>query len=97
MEDLNYISLYGGSDFFNLTILTNLMLQKEREKNSRIESLKKPTFGRWIWSTLKDIGEGILKIEGYREKVLWDEGTIEVSYRRHILGIERFEVEYAWA
>ena len=41
MEDMSIISLDGGSDFFNLKILTNLMLQKEREKNARIESQKK--------------------------------------------------------
>ena len=40
MESIDIISLDGGSDFFNLNNLTNLMLQKEREKNARIESQK---------------------------------------------------------
>ena len=40
MESKSIISLDGGSDFFNLNNLTNLMLQKEREKNAKIE-LKK--------------------------------------------------------
>ena len=35
------VSLYQGSDFINLTKLTALMLQKEREKNAKIESQKK--------------------------------------------------------
>ena len=41
MESKSIISLDGGSDFFNLNNLTNLMLQKVREKNARIESQKK--------------------------------------------------------
>ena len=85
------------------------MLQKEREKNAKIESQKEPTFGRWIWRTLKDIGEWIFiseksktKIRGYE-----GEGTIETSQRRYILGpltpydyllgYKGFEVEYTWA
>ena len=63
MDSESIISLDGGSDFFNLNNLTNLMLQKEREKNAKIESQKNPTFGRWIWSTLKDLAEVILKSE----------------------------------
>ena len=30
------LSLYDGSDFINLTNLSELVLQKEREKNARI-------------------------------------------------------------
>ena len=63
------ISLYQGSDFINLTKLTALMLQKEKEKNARIESLKEPTFGRWIWRTLKDIGEWIFISEKSKTKI----------------------------
>ena len=102
------ISLYDGSDFINLTKLTALMLQKEREKNARIESLQKPTFGRWIWRTLKDIGEWILYSEKSETKVRGNEGegTIETSQRRYILGpitsdyllgYKGFEIEYTWA
>ena len=39
------VSLYQGSDFINLTKLTALMLQKEREKNAKIESQKKKHLG----------------------------------------------------
>ena len=68
------ISLYHGSDFINLTKLTALMLQKEREKYAKIESQKEPTFGRWIWKTLKDIGEWILISEKSKTKILGNEG-----------------------
>ena len=37
MESIDIISLDGGSDFFNLNNLTNLMQQKERKKNEKIE------------------------------------------------------------
>ena len=39
------VSLYQGSDFINLTKLTALMLQKEREKNAKIESQKNQHLG----------------------------------------------------
>jgi len=100
------LSLYDGSDFINLTKLIELVLQKEREKNARIESLQKPTFGRWIWRTWKNIGEWILHseksettIRGYE-----GEGTIETSQKRYILGplnpilgYRGFEIESTWA
>ena len=63
------VSLYRGSDFINLTKLTALMLQKVREKNAEIESKKKPTFGRWFWNTLKDIGEWIFISEKCKTKI----------------------------
>ena len=47
MEGITIISWDGGSDFFNLNILTNLSLLKEVRKEKEIES-KKPAFGRWI-------------------------------------------------
>ena len=103
------ISLYDGSDFINLTKLTVLMVQKERERNAKIESQQKPTFGRWIWKTWKNIGELILYSDDIDTKVRGGdgEGTIEISHRRHIfgplspydylLGYEGFAVEYTWA
>ena len=102
------VSLYRGSDFINLTKLTALMLQKVRVKNAEIESKKPPTFGRWFWNTLKDIGEWIFFSERSNAKVRGDEGdgTIKITYGRYILGpnnsdsllgYKGFEVEYAWA
>ena len=40
MGGINIISLDGGSDFFNLNILTNLSLLKEVRKAEEIESKK---------------------------------------------------------
>ena len=85
------------------------MLQKEREKNAKIESQKEQTFGKWVWKTLKDIGEWILVSEKSRTKIRKGEdqqGTIEVSQKRYILGprtlenllgFEGFEIESTWA
>ena len=94
MEGITIISLDDGSDFFNLNNLTNLMLQQERKKKEEIESKEKPTFGRWIWNTMKDLGEVILKSEVYEEDILENETTIEISHKKYILGLE---VEHAWA
>ena len=103
------ISLYDGSDFINLTKLTALMVQKERERNAKIESQQKPTFGRWIWKTWKNLGELMYYSDAIKTNVLGDdgEGTIEITHRRRIfgpltsydylLGYEGFEVEYTWA
>ena len=41
MESIDIISLDGGSDFFNLNNLTNLILQQEREKKAKIVLKKK--------------------------------------------------------
>ena len=94
MDSIDIISLDGGSDFFNLNNLTNLMLQQERKKKEEIESKEKPTLGRWIWNTMKDLGEVILKSETYEEEILWNEKTIEISHKKYILGLE---VEHVWA
>ena len=94
MEGIDIISLDGGSDFFNLNILTILMLQKERKRKEEIESKKNPTFGRWIWNTLKDLGEVICITRAYGEKILGNEKTVEISHKEYILG---FEVEHFWA
>ena len=75
MEGLNVISLDGGSYFFNLNILANLMLQKKE----KIES--KPTFVRWIWNTLKDLGEVICITGAYEEEILGNEKTVEISHK----------------
>ena len=69
---------------------------------------KKKTFGRWIWSTLKDIGEWILYSEKSNTEIRGNEGdgTIEITYGRYILGpitsdyllgYKGIEIEYAWA
>ena len=83
------VSLYQGSDFINLTKMTALMLQKERVKNAKIESQKEPTFGRWIWKTLKDIGEWIFISEKSKTKIRGDEGegTIEIHLRTNNFGL----------
>ena len=44
MED-TCISLYHVSDFINLTKLTALMLQNEKERNTKKESQREPIFG----------------------------------------------------
>ena len=68
----------------------------------KIESQREPTFGGWIWKTLKDIGEWILVSEKSRTKIRGGEGTIEVSQKRYVLGprtlenllgFEGFEIE----
>ena len=93
MGGISIISLDGGSDFFNLNILTNLSLLKEVRKAEKIES-EKPAFGRWIWNKLKDVGEVICisRIKG--NKISWHEQTVEVYFKEYILG---FEVEHLWA
>ena len=52
------VSLYQGSDFINLTKLTALMLQKEREKNAKIESQKKN-----IWEMDLEYIEGHRRVD----------------------------------
>ena len=94
MEGLRIISLDDGSDFFNLNILINLRLQQERRKKEEIESKKKPIFGRWIWKTLKDLGEVLCISRVYGEKIASFEQTVDISYKEYILGIE---VEHLWA
>ena len=94
MEGLNVISLDGGSYFFNLNILINLRLQQERKKKEEIESKEKPTFGKWIWNTLKDLGEVICITREYGEKIARYEQTVDVYHKEYILG---FEVEHLWA
>ena len=65
------------------------MLQKEKEKNAKKESQKEPTFGEWIWKTLKDIGEWIHVSEesGSRISGGEEEVTIKVFEKRYILGL----------
>ena len=69
------------------------MLQKEKEENAKKESQKEPTFGEWIWKTLKDIGEWIHVSEESESRVSGskEEVTIKVFEKRYILGLTILE------